>query len=58
MFTSIDNALTAMIMGALYIWNSFNPTHVLNLDPTAVSAVIGVLTPVLVYLVPNKASGA
>ena len=54
MFTSVDKALVAVVMGALFIWNTFVPTHVIGLDPNTVSTFIGALTPVLVYLVPNK----
>lgn len=53
MFTSMDKALVALIMGALFIMNSVFGVN-LGFTEAQVSAVIGVLTPILVYLIPNK----
>ena len=53
MFTSFDKALIAVVMGGLYILNSvFGVT--LGFTEAQIGAVIGVLTPVLVWLFPNK----
>ncbi len=53
MFTSVDKALVALIMGVLYILNTFAGID-LGVDAQTVSVIIGALTPVLVYFVPNK----
>lgn len=53
MFTSLDKALIALVMGILSILNlvfGFN----LGIDPAVVSSIIAALTPVLVYYIPNK----
>jgi glucose uptake protein GlcU len=42
-----------MIMGAMFIANSVFGIN-LGFTEAQVSAVIGVLTPILVYLIPNK----
>ena len=55
MFTSLDKALVALVMGVLYLLNTFTTFHV-GLTQDQVTAAIALLTPVLVYLVPNKAS--
>jgi hypothetical protein len=53
MFTSIDKALTAAVMGLLSIaslvfgWN-------FGIGEDAVIKIIAVVTPILVWLVPNK----
>ena len=53
MFTSIDKAIVAMVMGGLYILNSvFGVT--LGFTEAQIAAVIGVLTPILVWIWPNK----
>lgn len=53
MFTSIDKALVSAIMAGLFLWNTFAPWRI-DIDPNTVAAIIGGLTPILVYLVPNK----
>lgn len=53
MLTPADKALVALIMAALLLWNTFAPWQI-GLTEDQVSALIGVLTPVLVYFVPNK----
>jgi hypothetical protein len=54
MFTSIDKALTALIMGLLYIIQTYTGVSIGWLTPDAVATVIGLLTPVLVWAIPNK----
>lgn len=54
MFTSIDKALVALIMGAIYIGNTFLGLNI-GLSEATVTTIIGALTPILVWLVPNKA---
>ena len=53
MFTSIDKALTAIVMAVAYLANTFVGID-LGWDETTVSVVIAGLTPILVWLVPNK----
>jgi hypothetical protein len=57
MFTSIDKALTAIVMAALYLINVFGGIE-LGLAEETVAAIIAALTPILVWLVPNRASVA
>ncbi len=53
MFTSMDKALVALVMGLLFILqNQFGIT--LGFTEAQVTSVIGILTPILVYLIPNK----
>lgn len=53
MFTSFDKALVALIMGALYILNSAFGIS-LGFTEAQVASVIGILTPIIVYMIPNK----
>lgn len=53
MFTAMDKALVAAIMGAIYVWNALSPWHI-GVSAATVQTVVGILAPVLVYLVPNK----
>lgn len=53
MFTSIDKALVALVMGALYALNYFFGLD-FGVSEAQIAALISVLTPILVYLVPNK----
>ncbi len=53
MFTSLDKAIVAFVMGALYIANSvFHFSF--GFTEAQVAGFIGVLTPILVYFFPNK----
>lgn len=55
MFTSIDKALVAVIMGLLSVLNlmfGFVPPEWASADNVAM--VIAGITPVLVWLIPNK----
>jgi hypothetical protein len=54
MFTSIDKALTALIMGVLFIVQTYTGVSVGWLTPDTVATIIGLLTPVLVWAIPNK----
>lgn len=53
MFTSIDKALVALVMGALYLLNTFAGIN-LGVDEAVVTSVIAAATPILVYFWPNK----
>lgn len=54
MFTSIDKALVAAIMGLLFIIQTYTGFDLGWIKPEAVSTIIGLLLPVLVWAVPNK----
>jgi len=53
MFSSLDKAIVATIMGVVYVLNSFGGFDI-GLTEQTVSMVIGGLTPILVWLVPNR----
>lgn len=54
MFTSLDKALVAAIMGILYIVQTFTGFNLGWISADTITTLIGLLTPVLVYYVPNK----
>lgn len=54
MFTSIDKALIAAVMGILFIIQTFTGFSFAWLTPDTVATVIGLLTPILVWAIPNK----
>lgn len=54
MFTSIDKALVAAIMGILFIIQTFTGFSLPWLTQDTVATLIGLLTPVLVWATPNK----
>ena len=54
MFTSIDKALTALVMGLLFIIQTYTGFSFAWLSPDTVATIIGLLTPVLVWAIPNK----
>lgn len=54
MFTSVDKALTALVMGLLFIIQTYTGFSVAWLTPDTVATIIGLLTPVLVWAIPNK----
>jgi hypothetical protein len=54
MFTSIDKALVAAVMGILFIIQTFTGFSFAWLTTDTVATVIGLLTPVLVWAIPNK----
>lgn len=55
MFTSIDKALVAMVMGILFILQSYFGFNTSWISQETVTTIIGLLTPVLVWAIPNKA---
>ena len=55
MYTSIDKAIAAVVCGIIYMINTMTPFH-FGIEESTVSAVVGILSPVLVYFVPNKSS--
>jgi hypothetical protein len=54
MFTSIDKALVALIMGILFIVQTYTGFSFAWLTPETISTIVGLITPVLVWAVPNK----
>jgi hypothetical protein len=54
MFTSIDKALVAAIMGILFIAQTYTGFNMAWATPDAVATIIGLVTPVLVWAIPNK----
>ena len=54
MFTSIDKALIAAVMGILFIIQTFTGFSFAWLTTDTVATVIGLLTPILVWAIPNK----
>lgn len=54
MFTSIDKALVALIMATLWLVNYFLGLNVGWISQDTVATIVGLITPVLVWAVPNK----
>ena len=54
MITTFDKALVAIVMGVLFILNSVFGVS-FGFTEAQVGGVIGILTPILVYLIPNAA---
>ena len=54
MFTSIDKALAAAVMGILFIVQTYTGFSLSWVTPETVSTIIGLITPVLVWAIPNK----
>lgn len=54
MFTSIDKALTAMIMAVIFLLNYFFGFNLGWLTADTIAAIVAALTPILVWAVPNK----
>lgn len=53
MFTSIDKALTAIVMAVLFLLNSV--FHIdIGLSEETVAGILAAATPLLVWLIPNK----
>lgn len=53
MFTSYDKALVALVMALIFLANKFFNTSI-SVDEATVNGIITLLTPVLVFLIPNK----
>ena len=54
MFTSIDKALVAAIMGILFIVQTYTGFSMAWATPDTIASIIGLVTPVLVWAIPNK----
>jgi hypothetical protein len=53
MVTSIDKSIVGVIMGVIFLVNAFTGWH-FGVEETTVTTIVSVLTPVLIYFVPNK----
>lgn len=51
MYSTLDKALVALVMGIIGVIQVM--WHPVNISQEAVTTIIGVLTPVLVYVWPN-----
>lgn len=58
MFTSIDKALVALIMSAIWLINFFFGLDLGWVTQDTVATIVGLVTPILVWAVPNKAKPA
>lgn len=58
MITSVDKALIAMVMGILFILNTYFGLNVSWISQETVATIIGLITPVLVWAIPNKVTAA
>ena len=54
MSTSIDKALVAAIMGILFIAQTYTGLQLPWATPDTIATIIGLITPVLVWAIPNK----
>lgn len=55
MFTSADKALAAIVMALAFLANAWFHISIPGwLTPDNVNQVLAVLTPILVYVIPNK----
>lgn len=54
MFTSIDKALVALVMGLLFIVQTYTGFSTSWISPDTVATIVGLITPVLVWAIPNK----
>lgn len=54
MITTVDKALTALVMGALALANIFFGFQFTGLTEEQITGIIAAITPILVYLVPNR----
>jgi len=53
MFTSIDKAIVAFIMAGMFLASEFAGVS-LGFTEAQVQSVVAILTPVLVWLIPNR----
>lgn len=54
MFTTLDKAIAAGIMAVVFVLNNFTNFH-FGVSEEVANAIASVISPILVYLVPNKA---
>jgi len=58
MFTSVDKALVALVMAIIWLINFFFGYNLSWISQDTVATIVGLLTPILVWAVPNKAKPA
>lgn len=51
MYTNLDKAIVACVMGVLGLLGVF--WHPINISGETVATIVSIVTPILVYLVPN-----
>jgi hypothetical protein len=54
MFTTIDKALVAVIMGIIFLVQHFTGFSLSWISAETITTIVALLNPVLVWLVPNK----
>lgn len=54
MFTSMDKALVALIMSGIFLLNFFFGINLGTVSQETVATVVSLLTPILVWAIPNK----
>lgn len=54
MFSSIDKALVALVMGLLFIAQTYTGFSTSWITADTVSTIVGLITPILVWAIPNK----
>lgn len=54
MFTQLDKAIVAAVMGVLFIIQTYTGFSTSWITAETVATIVGLLTPVLVWAIPNK----
>ena len=54
MFSSMDKALVALIMSVIFLLNFFFGVNLGVVSQDTVATIVGLLTPILVWAIPNK----
>ena len=54
MFTSIDKALVALVMGLIFIVQTYTGFNLSWISAETIATIVGLITPVLVWAIPNK----
>jgi hypothetical protein len=54
MFTSMDKALVALVMSGIFLLNFFFGINLGTISQETVATVVSLLTPILVWAIPNK----
>ena len=55
MFTSIDKALVALVMALVFLANEWLGLT-LNVSPERIEMIIALITPAMVWLIPNRSA--
>lgn len=59
MFTSVDKAIVAVVLGVCFLLNSWFHVQIPGfITADNINQLLAIATPVLVYLLPNKPKGA